>query len=543
MCIPVVWSYFQPHFFHLHDYTHVARLSELERGFADGQLPVRWSQNLGYGYGMPQFSFYGPLFYLQALFFRIFFFSYIDSVKLAVSLQVFISFLALFKLGELLSNKWGGILAGIAGVYAPYRLVDMYVRGAFAELAGMTMVALTLYFMTLWANKPSEKKAMLIGLTSAGIVLSHTLMGLISALFIGLYYLFLIKNYKRWFGFNRQILTSIVIAFGLSAFFAIPALAEKSYTQADKLTTGFSNYNHHFLYIRQLWQSAWGYGGSIWGLDDNVSFELGKVQIITIIATLFMAFALFVRRRKINRFIVVFGILTTLQLFLTILKSKPIWDILPILTYIQFPWRFLSIASIFAGILCSMLVLFIPKKLVPLTTLILAGLMILTQINHLKPESFLTDDKLLYYDDPLLIRTKMSDVIPDFLPFKANLDGLVVPAAIDSKVKLNPDINMSIPVQRSHEFLVYAETNKPFDLETNIFDFPGWTLYLNGKEIEHSQTANGLIRATIPVVTDYNYISGRFEETFLRQTANLFSFLTVVYVTQIVVSKKSKKQI
>src|SRR3989344_5903619 len=53
-------------FFPLHDYTHVARLSEMHRALVDGYLPVRWSKNLGFGYGMPLFNFYAPLFYYVA---------------------------------------------------------------------------------------------------------------------------------------------------------------------------------------------------------------------------------------------------------------------------------------------------------------------------------------------------------------------------------------------------------------------------------------------------------------------------------------------
>src|SRR5262245_26563516 len=55
------WALFLPGFFRVHDYVHATRVVELAQGLADGQLPVRWSANLGYGYGMPLFEFYGPL--------------------------------------------------------------------------------------------------------------------------------------------------------------------------------------------------------------------------------------------------------------------------------------------------------------------------------------------------------------------------------------------------------------------------------------------------------------------------------------------------
>ncbi len=50
-------------FFPMHDDTQVARVYEMKKALADGVFPVRWSQDLGYGYGYPIFNFYAPLAY------------------------------------------------------------------------------------------------------------------------------------------------------------------------------------------------------------------------------------------------------------------------------------------------------------------------------------------------------------------------------------------------------------------------------------------------------------------------------------------------
>src|SRR5688572_3917950 len=61
------WSLFKPGFFRVHDYVHAARIAEMTRALQEGQFPVRWSGNFGYGYGMPLFEFYAPLpFYVGA---------------------------------------------------------------------------------------------------------------------------------------------------------------------------------------------------------------------------------------------------------------------------------------------------------------------------------------------------------------------------------------------------------------------------------------------------------------------------------------------
>src|SRR3990170_8274901 len=54
-------------FFPMHDDTQPARLYEMAQALKDGQFPVRWVKDLGYGYGYPIFNFYGPLpYYLGA---------------------------------------------------------------------------------------------------------------------------------------------------------------------------------------------------------------------------------------------------------------------------------------------------------------------------------------------------------------------------------------------------------------------------------------------------------------------------------------------
>ena len=48
-------------FFPIHDDTQVARVYEMAKGLSDTMLPVRWSTDLGYGFGYPIFNFYDPL--------------------------------------------------------------------------------------------------------------------------------------------------------------------------------------------------------------------------------------------------------------------------------------------------------------------------------------------------------------------------------------------------------------------------------------------------------------------------------------------------
>ena len=56
-----VRSLLESGYFPMHDDTQVGRIIAMGRALRNGQFPVRWVSDLGYGYGYPIFNFYGPL--------------------------------------------------------------------------------------------------------------------------------------------------------------------------------------------------------------------------------------------------------------------------------------------------------------------------------------------------------------------------------------------------------------------------------------------------------------------------------------------------
>ena len=75
LCIVLLFSVipilplFHTGFFPMHDNTQVARVFEMGKALRDGMIPVRWAQDLGFGYGYPLFTFYAPLaYYVGGLF-------------------------------------------------------------------------------------------------------------------------------------------------------------------------------------------------------------------------------------------------------------------------------------------------------------------------------------------------------------------------------------------------------------------------------------------------------------------------------------------
>src|SRR3989344_2615259 len=115
---------FKSGYFPMHDDLQMMRQLEMEKCFLDGQIPCRWVPDMGYGFGFPLFNFYPPLPYLIGELFRVFGFSFVDSVKLAFAGSFAVSGLAMYFLSKEFYGRLGAVLSSIFYIWAPYHAVD-----------------------------------------------------------------------------------------------------------------------------------------------------------------------------------------------------------------------------------------------------------------------------------------------------------------------------------------------------------------------------------------------------------------------------------
>lgn len=112
----------------------------------------------------------------------------------------------------------------------------------------------------------------------------------------------------------------------------------------------------HLIKPSQLWYSPWGYGGSSPGTDDGLSLQLGKVHLIGSLAAIVILLYCYIAKKTMkqyNNLTIFFTIGLAFSLFMTLPLSRSIWNSFPALSYIQFPWRFLTFASLFSSVLAA----------------------------------------------------------------------------------------------------------------------------------------------------------------------------------------------
>src|SRR3989344_6546836 len=305
-------------FFPIHDDEQIARLFDLNQALNLGHVPPRIAPNLGFGYGYPFFNFYPPLAYYVAEIFKIIGFSYIGSIKLMIGLGFILGAFFIYLLSKEFFGKLGGLISAVFYTYSPYHAVDVYVRGSLPEF--WSMVFLPAIFWATYKLKQNYRWRYfffsIIFLSS--LILTHNLVVVMAAPFISLWVIFLALNCKNK---RKFLLTNFAIAawsFLVTSYFWIPSFFEKKYTMVNLLTMELANYGQHFVYLRQFWSSVWGYGGSIYGLYDGLSFEIGKVHIILSFLAVFIAFKLFFNKKtqSISIILFIFIIFLLLSIFM-----------------------------------------------------------------------------------------------------------------------------------------------------------------------------------------------------------------------------------
>ena len=188
------------------------------------------------------------------------------------------------------------------------------------------------------------------------------------------------------------------IALLLSAWYWLPALAETGYVQLTAQTTGYFFYGNHFrgadlVQPRLIFDYAITPGGP-------TPFAMGLVQVALALAGGIIVVAGWVRRRSSPRpspdpcgatpslwgGVRAFALIgLALSTWLITPFSRPLWDHLPLLAMVQFPWRLLSVQALFTALLTGALVTPLRRRGWAVAA-VLAGLLTVAGLAGLRPE-------------------------------------------------------------------------------------------------------------------------------------------------------------
>lgn len=542
LSVLIIWPLFQRGYFSHHDDLQVMRIYEMRQCFQDLQIPCRWVPDMGYGNGFPLFNYYGVLpYYIGGV--LSFFTTFVNAAKALFFIPLVLGGISMYFLGKELFGKIPGFVVGVLYLFAPYRALDSYVRGAIAESFALALVPLVFFFFLKLIRKNSWQNFLGSSLSLGAFLLCHNIMTLFFMPIFILYIVFWVITERS--KNLTQLLVSFFIGFGLSAFFILPAYFEKSLVQIDTLTRLGLDFRAHFVTVNQLFfDRSWDYGASYFGPNDTISFQIGIPHWI--LAVISAAVALFVILISFNKtflsiirqtlkikpqpkitnmsfFITFMFLVFLLSAFMMHGRSSFIWEWLKIIQIAQFPWRLLSVTIFTAGILGGFLVYIAPKKLQLVTAFLIISLAVVLNWQYFHPKAFfyhIDDNQMLSGE---LWRIQQQAGILDYLPVTAEEPKGPRP---DRPEVITGKAEVGEFSSRSNKFEFRAEVKETANLEIPVFDFPNWQVFVNNEFFKHSNDNRlGRIRVDLPP-GDYT-IRGEFKNTWVRTFSNLLSLVSL----------------
>ena len=525
---PVI-SLFHPGLPWTHDgQDHVVRIANFYQNLSEGNLIPRWGANLNWGYGHPILEFLYPLPSYIASFFHALSFSLVDSTKIVFGLGVILSlFFMYFWLSQFMS-KYASLFGAFLFTYAPYRFVDLYVRGDIGEHLAFAFVPLVLFFIHKLYKTKDFKYAVWGVFSLAFLILAHNAIALMFVPFILVYCVYLI-----WLsGFNKNLIlyTLFLILFGfcLSAFFWIPGLLEGKYTLRNIVTRG--GYIGRFVEIKSLIYGPWSYGQT-----GQFTVQLGILQWISLILSPFFIWKYFKAKDKKYWLIIILILYTFLAIFLMLPASNFLWSRIMLLQNFQFPWRFLAITVFSTAVLGAFLVDFLPKKYTIYFTALFILVALFISKNYMVPKGYLYKP-VSFYTGIYNGTTDTGESSPiwsvRFMEHRpsARLQVLDGKAKVQEVKRISTEHTYTVKVDKS---TLFAE---------NTLYFPGWEIKANNIPV-NIQFQNMQYRGVMLFRLgqgDY-VVEAKYSETKLRLISDLISAASLIFLLGILGFRFVKK--
>ena len=521
------------------------RLHQLVLNLRGGVFPVRWMPDAAYGLGYPFFNFYASLPYYIAGVFNLLGFSYIWSLKLTQILGFVAATIFAYLLARRLwSSRAAALLTALAYTYAPFHLIQVYVRGdALSEFYAFAFYPLILLALLRLRQKPSRVSVAFLALAYGEHILSHNSSARFFRPFVGVWLiangLSSTNNTRPVASYLLYAISGIGLGVALSTWFLLPALLEGKWVHLERMTSGYLNYSGHFRGADLVqWRILFDYQ------REASPYAMGAMQTILALVGIASILIWWARRRRLERNSAFFLLMLITITFLITPSSRSLWDTIPLLPFVQFPWRLLAVQALPVSLIIGHLARWPSKRTWRGAIAVVLGLALLTTAMLDLPVEYLDIDEVskehvaLYeYFTAYVGSTSRNEYQPRW----------VEPSTFTSEVLLN-DGQKPPPLAVQGE-LVEAKllTQGPTDEHWQVdvaspqaalafytYYFPGWQGYVDGQPVATGPVDSlGYIGLTVPQGS--HQVILRLQRTPLRAFAEGLSLLALILVVGLLV--------
>lgn len=509
------------YFFQAHDAQHtIFYLVEFSQTWQDGYWWPRWSPDFAFGYGYPLFNIYAPLAIYAATLLAWLGLSFITAIKTMYILASIAAGAGMYGFVRRLFGEAAGLLAAVAYMYAPFHLVDIFVRSAYAEFVALAMIPFLFWSFTELIAQPTRRRVAIAGLVYGLLALTHHTSFFTFTPLLMAYILYLtIAKVRPTFRpaklveFLRQATYSLaagILGVALAAIYLIPALTEAQYVKVEQWTSGSYNYLEHFVYLSQFLAPQWGYGYAGPGTRDEFSYQLG-IGLLTLV--IFASLNIITRQFPHRGTAAFLGLASLSLIWLMSPLAEPVWQTIPLATLVQFPWRLLGVTAFTMATLSGALLAPTNAKIPPpekpamsAQLGLLAFVVILASYPFTLPQYTAIPE---WAETPLAVINWDRGSIVDRVGMMAVTEEQPQTSPLEQRYLNNEPLLAGEIIAGSGELTtlhrggasskIQVMAEEPVNVQFYTYDYPGWQVTRNGEPIAHRPAPPyGLITVELP---------------------------------------------
>lgn len=506
-----------------HDFEfHASNWLDVAGQWKQGIFYPRWAEWANGGFGEPRFVFYPPLSWMLGAALGLLFGWQASAAAFVVFAQT-LAGLCLFALARRTLPPSAALFAGAVYAANPYAQLVVYFRSDFAELLGAAVFPLLILFAEELAGAKDLRSAgrpiALFSTVFAAMWLANAPAGVLATYSAALLFAATGVMRRSWQPLLRGS-GGLALGFGLSSFYLVPAAYEQRWVRiAEALSIGLRP-AENFLYT------------AIGDPEHNLFNWIASTTAVGMIVLTGLAYLGARTRdenekqRNVRRELILLAAASSL---LMLRITLPLWNLLPELKYLQFPWRWLlPLAVPFAGFAAGV---FARKRL---RWIAAAGAFVIL----FGTGWFFVGHAWWDTEDFPVLRTAIArgdgyegtdeyDPLGDDrtdLPQHASRARLILP---NGATAVAPAGQVHIERWVPEEKLIRVETRARVKLALRLLDYPAWRVEVNGAPVQpgHPDRTKQMI---VPLPAGESRISVRFTHTPDRTAGVVMSALSLL---------------
>jgi len=522
---------------------------QFHRNISAGVLYPRWAPDMRYGYGHIKLQYRPPLLHYLAEPFYVISENPFASVNAAVIILTFLAGYGMFFCCRNYMKATTAMVGAVAYVTFNYFLGDLYIRGAYYEVAAYACIPWVLWAQTGCFRWSRPSWPLVIGaLAWAGLICGHPQ---IFAFFLPLaagHFLFTWNETRK----NRQ--AGLAVIAGISGLFlAAPywyvAVRELPWVRMEIFYVSLEAYTHHFVGLWELLLEKWPaqYSFTSWfdylGRPRHLEMRSLNwwVWLALILVPCFWQWRKLrtageIWNRRFNRLTLWLWISFFVLILLALPCSRGSWFIIKPLHNFNFPWRVLAVAGGCAALLLGLLADELRRRFWIqqnglLLCLVLSGMLLISAWP--KSEGWQGVEWL-----PEAVNSEFVSItpgIPQQFYTPATVRRYAWKPAASRVVAVEGKAEVQLRNRTAVEWQIQVDAETPARIAVAQYYYPGWKIFGLGEKSITPHPSAQLGEITFEVPAGKHDLSMRFTLTGDRKLAYAFSGLSLLLLAGVVV--------